>query len=90
MHGICQVTGFAIAVEMTGDNEKAWLDATRRLVMMFRIYALKNKKIDGAGIVKELWFDADPKVRNIKQSWAAKGVYISQAAPNHYLSLIHI
>merc|ERR1711937_769083 len=38
LHGVCQVTGFQVAVEMTGDDDKAWIDATRRLVKRFRIY----------------------------------------------------
>ena len=83
LHGVCQVTGYQIAVEMTGDDDNAWIDATRRLVKRFRIYGLKSK-IDGAGIVKEIWFDKDPKVQNIKSYWLTRGVHVSQSAPNHY------
>ena len=37
----------------------------------------KEQDINGAGIVKELWFDKDPKVPNINLTGCRRSAYIT-------------
>ena len=34
--------------------------------------------------MRQMWWDGDPKVKNVTDFWATKKVLISQSSPNHY------
>merc|ERR1711968_97847 len=83
LHGVCQVTNYQLAVRMNGDSAKSLLEATKDLVYLFKAHAAASK-IEGAGRVRQMWWDGDPKVKNIKDYWIDNNVQISQSSPNHY------
>ena len=79
LHGVCQVTNYQLAVRINGDSAKTLLEGTKDLVYLFKAHAASSK-IEGAGRVRQMWWDGDPKVKNIKDYWIDNNVQISQSS----------